>query len=486
MFKTLKDKYFSLSVQVRASLWFIACTVLLKGISFITVPIFTRIMTTEQYGIYNVYLTWYEMTVVVATLSLDTCAYMNSLTKYEGKEKDVAQYSLLELAFFVTAIISVIVLILINQVSVLIKLPKELVVLMLIQVFFTPAVNFWLVKKRFQFKYISLVVVSISMAMFNSLLGIVFVLNANENNQATLRIVSIVLVQIVFGLGLFLALNKGTAFTLSTKYWKWGIALHIPILPHMLSLKILGSADRIMINNMIDSTAAALYSAVFSIAIVVNLVKTSIIDAIRPWIYQKLKENDTDNVQHVLNGVLLFVFLLTLAFVAFAPEVIYFVTPAKYHAAVYCVPPVMISSYFTFLYSIYSIIELYYEETKKIMIASVTAAVLNILLNYLFIPLFGYIAAAFTTLVCYIFLAILHYYMMRSVLKNKKNNMLLFDNRIVLLLSVVLIGMLFLFEVLYDHLLFRYLAVIILLCLIVFKRKYFIEFFTSIKSKKTS
>lgn len=46
----LLEKYHSLNVEVKAILWFTVCSFMQKGISFITVPIFTRLMTLKQYG----------------------------------------------------------------------------------------------------------------------------------------------------------------------------------------------------------------------------------------------------------------------------------------------------------------------------------------------------------------------------------------------------------------------------------------------------
>lgn len=46
-------KYRSIPVQVKASLWFLICAFLQKGISFITTPIFTRLLSTSEYGQYK-------------------------------------------------------------------------------------------------------------------------------------------------------------------------------------------------------------------------------------------------------------------------------------------------------------------------------------------------------------------------------------------------------------------------------------------------
>lgn len=63
-------KYRSIPVQVKASLWFLICAFLQKGISFITTPIFTRLLSTSEYGQYNVFNSWMNIIIVIVTLNL--------------------------------------------------------------------------------------------------------------------------------------------------------------------------------------------------------------------------------------------------------------------------------------------------------------------------------------------------------------------------------------------------------------------------------
>ncbi len=475
--------YKKLPIQMKASLWFVLSTVLLKGISFITVPIFTRLMDADQYGIYNVYLTWCEIFTVVGTFGFESCAYMCVLTKFNIKDRDEAESSLLELAFFLTTSLLLVFWFAGNQISKWIGLPKNIIMLMCVQIYFIPAVNFWSVKNRFQYKYKSLVFVSISMAVANAVLGILFLKNFFVRNQAIGRIFSIIIVQAVYGIALLNILLKEKKISISIKYWKWALKLHLPLLPHTLSLKILAGADKIMINTLIGATATALYSVSYSVAVVVNLIKTSIIDAIRPWIYTCLRDNKTDNVKNVMNGLLVFVSALTLVFVAFAPEVIKIVAPINYYEAIYCMPPVMISSFFTFLYSTFSIIEMYYEETKKVMVASISAAILNVILNAFLIPRYGYIAAAFTTLICYIFLAVFHFFMAEKVLRQHNISIGLFDGKMITGISLFLLISLGTFEYLYTKIIMRYIFIIVILLIIFVKRKYFINLLKIIRKK---
>ena len=57
----IKQKYQSLSQPVKASLWFTVCNAVQKGISLVSTPIFTRMLTPEQYGVYTVYQSWYAI-----------------------------------------------------------------------------------------------------------------------------------------------------------------------------------------------------------------------------------------------------------------------------------------------------------------------------------------------------------------------------------------------------------------------------------------
>ena len=97
------------------------------------------------------------------------------------------------------------------------------------------------------------------------------------------------------------------------------------------------------------------------------------------------------------------------------PEVISIFAPVEYYDAIWIVPPVACAVYFKFLYPLFSTVEFYYEKTGFVMIASCIAAGANIVLNYIFIRIYGYYAAGYTTLFCYILYSLAHYVFQRRV-----------------------------------------------------------------------
>lgn len=157
---------------------------------------------------------------------------------------------------------------------------------------------------------------------------------------------------------------------------------------------------------------------------------------------------------------------------AFSPEVIRIFGGEKYLEAIYVIPPIAASVFFIFLYTLFSNIEFYFQKTRFIALATGISAIVNLILNFIFIKIYGYYAAGYTTLVCYICLAVLHYIFYRKVLKaeNIKNNV--YDMKMICLMSfIVIIGMT-VFAVTYRYIFIRYaILASILIITLIFRNK---------------
>lgn len=75
--------YKGLPVQAKASFCFLICAFLQKGISVISTPIFTRILTTAQYGQYNVFTSWMDIVSIFVSLRISYGVYGQGLVKFE-------------------------------------------------------------------------------------------------------------------------------------------------------------------------------------------------------------------------------------------------------------------------------------------------------------------------------------------------------------------------------------------------------------------
>ena len=86
--KNLLSYYNNLSEPIKATLWFTISSIIQKGIALLSTPIFTRLLTTEEYGVYSVYQSWYSILLIFATLNLYAGVYNNGMTKWPDKRQE--------------------------------------------------------------------------------------------------------------------------------------------------------------------------------------------------------------------------------------------------------------------------------------------------------------------------------------------------------------------------------------------------------------
>lgn len=449
-------KYKKLPTSIKATFWFVIASFLQKGISFITVPIFTRLLTAEQYGQVSIYQSWLSIIIIFATLSLWGGVFNNGMLKFED-DRDKFISSIQGLSTIVTILFFIVYLIFHDFFNSVIGFSTPLILVMFAQLLVIPALNYWMAKQRFDYKYKKLVLITILMSIITPLLGVLAVFSTEDKGIA--RILSAALVQICVGI-IFYIFNmaKGKVF-FHKKYWKFALGFNLPLVPHYLSGIILNQSDKIMIDKFSGTDKAGIYSLAYSVAMLLTILITSINNSFIPWTYKRIKERKYSDVGDISKFILLIIGVTILFLVALAPEVVKILAPDEYSEAIWVIPPIAVSVYFIFLYTLFANIEFYFEETNFIMIASIIGAALNIILNFLFIPVFGYFAAGFTTLFCYIIFSFAHYYFMKKVCKKYINGESIYNIRFIILLSSGLILSSMLLMIIYNYAIIRYLLI---------------------------
>ena len=245
-----------------------------------------------------------------------------------------------------------------------------------------------------------------------------------------------------------------------------------PCVLHSLSLLVLGQADRLMIGHMVGKSQAAFYGIAYNLASAIAIFQSSLEVVMIPWRYRKLEGGYYDRISRNSNTLLFFVGCFICLFILVAPEAMLLLFTEDYQEAVYSIPPIALSVYFIFLYSIFTSIETYFEKTKYIMYVSVVCSALNIVLNYLLIDLFGYVVCGYTTLLSYVCFAVGHYYFMRKVCNEKIPGVRLFCGKKIVMLSVAFTIFTFVVTAIYPHVFLRYL-ILLLLCAaaVIFRNK---------------
>ncbi len=469
--RKLIDTYKKLSLAAKASIWFVFCNLMQKGISTITVPIFTRLLTTEEYGTYSLYLSWFNILTIVTSLNLYYGVFNNLMNREsDPKVRDKYVSSMQGIVVTLTTILAVIYLPFQDFWSSVLGLSKLAIWLMLLEMLVEPSVQFYLARQRFEFKYKHAVFITMLKSILNPVLELVLVLLA-DGDRATARIISVVITEVlVSGTIMILQFSRGRVF-FSKSNWKYALSFNVPLIPHYLSAVLLNQADRVMIRMFDSVSKVGIYSVAYNIGMLMQLFTNAINSSLTPWTYDKLNKKAYKSIRKNTTTLLLMLASAIVCMLLFVPELVKIFATSEYYEAIYVVPPVACSVYFIFLYNIFAIPQMYYESQKFMSIASIAAAVLNIILNYIFINLFGFLAAGYTTVACYLCYSIGHYIFCRKVCIEKIGSMELYNIRAISIISIGVLSCSIIFNVLYAFSYIRYVLIVVVGIIAIIKRK---------------
>lgn len=479
--KNLTKVFNSWPVQVRASFVFLICSFLQKGISFITTPIFTRILSTAEYGQFSVFNSWMQIITPIVSLNLYSGVYSQGVVKFE-KDRDRYSSSLQGLSLLLAMLWLAVYLFFQDQLNTLFSVTTVQMIAMFLMIWASGSFTYWSVDQRVDFRYRKLAIITILVSIVQPLVCVLLILNSNH--KVTARILGMAIVQFVFYTGAFISQVKKGETLFDKKYWQYALRFNIPLLPHYLSLTVLSSSDRIMIGNMVGADKAGVYNLAYSVSMIMTMFNNALLQTIEPWIYKKLRDKKISEISRVAYPCFILIAGVNLLLILFAPEVIAIFAPAEYYEAIWVVPSVALSVFFMFLYSFFATFEFYYEKTNYVAMATVGGAVLNIVLNYFFIKKFGYLAAGYTTLFSYTLFAILHYAFMKKICRDYIGERSPYNGKLIFLIgfSSCMIGLGCL--LLYRRPIVRYLLMLLVAVVVIIFRKRLIQFLKSLVQLK--
>lgn len=401
---------------VQAGGWYTFTNFFVSGISFITIPIFTRLLTTEDYGIVSLYMTWVGLFSVFISLDL---AWSVQRGKFDF-ERDFNKYtsSILFLSLILFALFMGVFVIFEDFFVKLTGLPKWVFYLMVTQSYFTFVQGFSLSKLRVEYKYKFVSIVNVAIAVIGVGLSIFLIQNVFIGKEYLGKILgSGILIAISGFLYLMYFLYQGKEF-INFEYWKYALAISVPFILHNVSGVINSQFDRIIINRYVGSSATGIYSFAYNVGMIISVIFMSFYQAYLPYFMEKMKNEEYDSILMISKKYRDIITLVYAAILFISPEIIRIMSNESYWEGLNIIPFIFMAYYFNFMYTFETNTEYYYKKTKYISIGTTIAAAVNVILNFIFIPRYGYFAAAITTVVSFFVIFIFHYYITSRVMKN--------------------------------------------------------------------
>lgn len=472
----ITERWKNLQGPARASLVFVLASFLLRGVSFLTTPIFTRLVEPAQYGLIVTYNNWSAIVEVFAVLGMTSAGVFNiGLNDYRD-DQDRYISSVLVLCTLADLISFILLFAFKRLFPGILTLPDHLLLLMGLHFILYPAQVFWITRERYAYRYRAAAIVSVLCTLLSTAAAILAVLYLPGENKGEIRLWSGEMVVLVFSLPIYIMLlAKGRCF-MDTARWKKILAYALPLLPHYLAQHVMNNSDRIMVNNLVSESAAAIYSLAVTTSLVMTVIWSAVNGSLVPYTYEKMNAGETDGIRRISVPLVLFYGVMCFGVTLITPELFLFLAPETYHEGIFAVPPVAAVAFLSAMYNLLANVEFYYKKTKWIAISTVVAAVVNVVLNAVFIPVFGFIAAAYTTLISYLILLVMHWIGYRKCISAP-----MYDLKLLCGISAVTVIACLLCGLTYETRILRYGIVAVLLVIAFLKRRDILARFRELK-----
>lgn len=400
---------------VKSGFWYVMSNVLIRAVGIITAPIYTRLLTPAETGYANSFNSYVSIITVVTCLCL---IYSVGRAKLDYKDEFDEYMSSIQTLSSGFGLIVMLLVMFFCPAEGFLKFPRLVIFIMFAYLAVYPSIDYMQYRYRFEYKYKENIAISIIITVATLALTLLL-LFINPGDRGLMKILGTVIPSAAVAIWCYINLLRRGKTLFKKEYWIYALKIGIPMIPHGLALILLSRIDVTMIQNICGDSDTGLYTSGYTIGTLLMFVTNAVAQAWLPWFNEQMYDKNREAIREKNKILMFYGCVMTLFFIAAAPEAVKILFHRNYWEAMWVVPPVALGTLCQYFYTNYVNLELYTKKTALIAGNSVIAAIINIGLNAYYIPRYGYIAAAYTTLAGYFALMILHYICTRFMLREK-------------------------------------------------------------------
>jgi O-antigen/teichoic acid export membrane protein len=412
--KVIKNNNFFTSMSI-----YTLCNVLNALIPFLLLPILSRYLSPEEYGVFSIYILLVNVVVPFTGLQISRSIVRNYI------DQEAIDISLYISSCFVMATISMLTTITIiasfsGFFSELFLFPQSWLWAPIIASYGQTylAVSLGLLQMKDKPILYGLVRISHSLLLSLSTLYLVLYLNWNWEGAVlghTLSMMAFILgALLVFSFTGFIKLRVSYAYIIDAL--KYGL----PLIPHVIGTVVITMIDRVFISHYVGMDAVGVYAAGYQISLILFIFITSFNQVWTPWLFPRIKDGSDENKRKIVR--IIYLFFLTLAVFGFlfslasAPFIKIYLDES-YLDSTKIIPWLLASFVFHGMYIVMGSFLYYSKNTGFLSIGTFIAALTNILLNFILVPINGVVGAAQASIVSFLFAFVLTWYFSNKLIK---------------------------------------------------------------------
>ena len=391
---------------VRAGVGYTIGNLLIKGLAFLSIPIFSNLLSTADYGVFNTYSAYMSLFTVVISLGLPSSI---RTAHYDFGERSKEYISCGALLIVMNLALFLALGALCRQALELYGgLRRSLVFLAVLSSFGSALLSYYNSHLSMEYRSREFLAISFFYSFSSIALSILLICTHRGEAGYYWRALGNTLPMLLVAAYVLFRLWRRERPRVRREYARYGLRFGLPLIPHDLSRIVLSQFDRIMIAQSVGDAQAGLFSFACNLGLPIEVLTTSIDTAWCPWLFERLREGDYARIRRRAFDIAMLMSVGASALMLISPELIRLLSAPGYWESRYVAVPIVLSMYFAFLYILPAGVEYYLKKTQYIAAGTMAVAVLNVLLNALCIPRFGYVAAAYTTMVSYALYYLFH------------------------------------------------------------------------------
>ncbi len=398
------------NIYLKAGIWSIVAEILVRAVSFLSTPVFTRILPIDVYGEVKTFESWLSILAPVLSLGLYTNIEIAQY-RYQDRFKRYVS-SVLVLIVLIHSGVFIFAMLFRDALCALLGFTPWMLMIAVFYSCFYSCILCVMRVQRITLNYRMTTALSLMATVPAVLISVAACLQAPEGISATefldLRVISFYLPIILLGIGVTVFFVARQRSFVNGDYWKYALQSSIPLIMYQISLQILTQSDRVMVKSMVSAEKAAIFSIGTTVIYIVEILHKGFESAWIPWLYKQLNDGFFENVKKAIYLILAGFGLLFFFTILLGREVILVLGGTEYLEAVWLLGPMLGGVIFQFLMLKLADIEKFYNKGSYVGAISIVISVLNLALNYLGIRFFGYQAAAYTTMLSYIVAVVIH------------------------------------------------------------------------------
>lgn len=365
-----------------------------KLLAFVMVPLYTEVLTTNEYGNIDIFNTNISLLLSVITLGI-TDAIFRFVMNRDSKNNEV-----LSIGFAVSTVMFLLVSSILLPLNLYIKWPymNTMLIQLILSAYYSIMTNF--IKAQQKSKYYIVIGIAQTFIMFTMNIFSLVILNLGINGYLWSVIISYLLPSIfVF---FHQKIYKYIFCKLNIELLKRMMRYSIPLIFSTLSWWIISSCDKYMILYFKGESEVGIYSVANKIPLIMQTLLT-ILDTV--WqistneIYESTPECLREIFEQFMKGFRTIGFVSGSVLLIITKPIMYFMARNDFYEGWIFAPVLIVAVIFPFTCGMASSLYKAYRNNKGLMISTILGAITNVGLNYIWIPQYGIMGAAVSTAV---------------------------------------------------------------------------------------